>query len=75
MIQRKDADMGILSSKRTPRPKRDENGDRVFGWDGKTPNTDAGKRFYRQRESGYEGWLDQDSHRVDKDGNRTGGDV
>lgn len=66
--------MGILSSKRAPRPERDENGDRKNDWAGR-PNTEEGKRFYRQRESGYRGWLDQDSHRVDEDGNRIGGDV
>ncbi len=67
--------MGLLSSKRAPRPERDENGDRTTGWDGKSPNTPADKRFYRQRESGYKGWLDQDGKRCDKDGNRIGGDV
>lgn len=66
--------MGRLSSKSAPRPERDSNGDRKFGWDGKTPNTSADKRFYRNRESGYKGWLDQDGHRVDEDGKRIGGD-
>lgn len=66
--------MAWLSSKRAERPERDDNGDRVNDWAGR-PNTDEGKRFYRQRESGYTGWLDQNSHRVDDKGNRIGGDV
>lgn len=63
----------MFSSKRAARPERDDNGDRKHDWAGR-PNTDEGKRFYRQRESGYTGWLDQDSYRCDRNGNRTGGD-
>lgn len=36
---------------------------RTHGWDGK-PLTDAGKRFFALRESGYRGWIDQDGHAV-----------
>lgn len=40
-----------------PQPRR------THGWDGK-PLTDAGKRFFALRESGYRGWIDQDGHAV-----------
>jgi hypothetical protein len=41
--------------------KRDANGDRthdVFG----EPLDEAGKKFFRLRESGYKGWIDQDGN-------------
>jgi hypothetical protein len=60
--------MGLFSS------KRDENGDRELDGLGQ-PLDEAGKRFFRQRESGYKGWIDQDGYRTDKDGNRIGGDL
>jgi hypothetical protein len=61
--------------KSDPLPERDANGDRKFGWDGKTPNTAGDKRFYRNRESGYDGWIDKDGYRCDGNGRRTGGDA
>lgn len=66
--------MGMFGGKQASRPERDDNGDRKFGWDGKTPNSADEKRFYRNREDGYRGWLDQNGHRCDKNGKRTGGD-
>jgi hypothetical protein len=33
------------------------------------------KRFFRNRESGYKGWIDQDGYRCDSKGKRTGGDA
>jgi hypothetical protein len=66
--------MGLLSGKRTPRPERDDNGDRKHDGLGLTLDA-AGKAFFRQRESGYKGWIDQDGKRVDGQGKRLGGDV
>jgi hypothetical protein len=32
-------------------------------WD-RQPETDADRRFFDLRESGYDGWIDQDGHAV-----------
>ena len=61
--------------KSDPLPERDANGDRVYGYPGGPKLDDDGKRFFRNRESGYDGWIDQDGYRCDSNGNRTGGDA
>lgn len=43
--------------------KRDANGDRTHDGLGQ-PLDEAGKKFFRERESGYTGWLDQDGNRA-----------
>ena len=68
--------MGLFSNSKPDPVERDENGDRKYGWQGPSgpENTPDEKRFYRNRESGYSGWIDQDGYRCNKNGVRTGGD-
>lgn len=44
--------------------KRDANGDRTHDGLGQ-PLDEEGKRFFRIRESGYTGWLDENSNPVE----------
>lgn len=43
--------------------KRDANGDRTHDGFGQ-PLDEAGKKFFRLRESGYTGWIDQDGNKA-----------
>lgn len=43
--------------------KRDANGDRTHDGLGQ-PLDETGKKFFRLRESGYTGWIDQDSNKA-----------
>ena len=51
----------IPTHEQTDQLARDLPADRT-GWDGNVLRTDAERRFFGLRDSGYDGWVDQDGY-------------